>query len=215
MKSYETFKNEIKNRGFTCFNESLLNVLKEDREKFSNHYFSDLESDIPLVHANRERARDVFKYCRKISDIELEDSENISIVDKNYDGARNYKKISMIDNGLCSFIVREFLKLIPVEEQKQSGLVGINLFRTFDVITQTRHKDYVDYVLIYCLKKNGKEAVTQLTKDENGKDIVAEISLEEGQMLLFKDSPFYHYTTPLIATDKNPLRDVIIMTIGV
>lgn len=209
-KTHELLMNQ-----YISLGELELDISLHNKKDFVKSYYSDLERDMKDVHANRDRARDVLRYSRMNDELVFSSEEKISLVNKNYAGTREYKRIVLIDHPLCRLLAKIFLTIIPKNEQKPQGLLGINLFRTYGVITETRHKDEVDYVLIYCLNVNGKGAMTQLTKDKEGKMLLKETFLHAGDIFIFKDEPFYHFTTPLIKTDANPVRDVIIMTIGV
>ena len=95
-----------------------------------------------------------------------------------------------------------------------TGTFGINCFRTFSVVTETRHRDHEDHVIIYCLAKSCGGGTTQLSTDAPGEDVVLEVTLTTGDILIFRDSYFYHYTSPLQAIGRALcVRDALVMTI--
>lgn len=211
----EKYRSKLADEFFVQLNESDFGIYAENRKSFNKQYFDALQTDMADVHKNRERGRDVFEYARKENQIHFHSGQSIELVNRNYEGIREYKRTSLIDNQLCMQLASSFVHMVPIEHTKEQGLLGVNLFRTFNVVTETRHQDFVDYVLIYCLSVNGREAITQLSLDKEGKKIVKEVQLEPGEILIFKDSEFFHYTTPLESCGNNPIRDVIIITIGV
>jgi|688.fasta_scaffold340435_2 hypothetical protein len=209
----DRFRNEFINNNYILINENDFGISNNIKYDFVNDYYDKLEDDIKSVHKDRQRARDSFEFlCNEEAGvIDLRAADNISLVNKNYEGERIYKRISLIDNLLCRQLSQIFLSIVS---STNHGIIGINLFRTRNIVTETRHRDFVNYVLIFCLNINGTGAVTQLTSDKDGNDILTEVAINPGDIFIFKDELFFHYTSPLIAIDDNPVRDVIIMTIG-
>lgn len=212
MKNVEIAKSNIVDQNYILLNQSDFHISGQLKERFLNKYFCQLEQDLRDVHSNRMRARDVFDFCKTGLSLTLSSSEDITIFNKNYEGNREYKRINLIKDTLIYKLAKNFIFI--TENTNSQGKLGINLFQTFDIVTETRHRDHVNYVLIYCLNVKGLGAITQLSDDMEGGNIVAEFSLQEGEILIFNDSAFYHYTTPLISNTLDySKRDVIIMTI--
>lgn len=209
-KDLERFSNNLTKNGYVLLNEMEIGLDAEVRSKITNKYFSNLEKDNPEVHSNRLRSREVLLFNRANDQFSFKQSDSIELVNRNYEGVRTYKRVNLLDDFDFSFLFKSLINICE-PHKNINGSMGINLFRTYKVVTETRHRDFEDYVIIYCINKTGNGAFTQLTKDAVGKEIIFEASLKAGEILVFKDEPFYHYTTPL---ESDEPRDVVIITLG-
>src|SRR5579871_3365872 len=138
-QKFSDITDELDQKFYTTFHENRLNLDLAKRKAFVDEYYLNLEADKKDVHANRDRARDVFEYSRTGGGIHFNSAKDIKLVDKNYEGVREYKRLPLINDLFCNSLARDFLSLIPKIDQKPHGLLGLNLFRTYDVVTQTRH----------------------------------------------------------------------------
>ncbi len=75
------------------------------------------------------------------------------------------------------------------------------------------HQDGVDLVGIFCVDRdNISGGITYLYKDKNDKPIFTKI-LQPGAFLIFNDSQFFHFTSPIESINSNQgHRDVFVLT---
>ncbi|MBV9385187.1 MAG: 2OG-Fe dioxygenase family protein [Chroococcidiopsidaceae cyanobacterium CP_BM_ER_R8_30] len=75
------------------------------------------------------------------------------------------------------------------------------------------HRDGVDLVGIFSVNRKGiRGAETHLYKDKDGEPVFSKV-LNPGELLVFKDNQYFHYTSPIsaIGTEQGS-RDVFVMT---
>lgn len=74
------------------------------------------------------------------------------------------------------------------------------------------HRDGVDLVGIFSVQRKEIEgAETHLYTDKTGKPLLSKV-LAPGEMLVFRDSQYFHYTTPIQTTADQGVRDVFVLT---
>jgi hypothetical protein len=75
------------------------------------------------------------------------------------------------------------------------------------------HRDGVDLVAIFCVdRENIEGGLTCLYKEKNGSPVFQQI-LNPGELLVFDDRQFFHFTSPIHVTKHGRgTRDVFVMT---
>ena len=74
------------------------------------------------------------------------------------------------------------------------------------------HHDGVDLVGILCIDRHGVSgAETQLSILKGTEPILRKV-LNPGELLVFNDHQFFHYTTPIVPVEDNGYRDVFVFT---
>jgi hypothetical protein len=75
------------------------------------------------------------------------------------------------------------------------------------------HRDGVDLVAIFSIHRSGVEgAETHLYQEKNAKPVFSKV-LNPGELLVFDDHQFFHYTSPVRATTAaQGVRDVFVLT---
>ncbi len=74
------------------------------------------------------------------------------------------------------------------------------------------HHDGVDLVGILCIARHGVSgAETQLSLVKGATPILRKV-LNPGELLVFNDHQFFHYTTPILPLEDNGYRDVFVFT---
>jgi hypothetical protein len=141
-------------------------------------------------------------------------------------------------NPLLGDIVREFEeldeKMIELEDFKNMVFeffafcqlcstyneIGVHQIRTTTSVQQIGnpapegiHRDGVDLVGIFCVNRENIEGgETHLYKDKNGSPVFKKI-LNPGELLVFNDRQFFHYTSPIKPIgDRQGIRDVFVLT---
>ncbi len=210
---------ELGEKNYVLIRDSdLFEAPDEVRGQFQEKLFSTLQNDMPDVHANRQRARDVVRYTRQaVEKADLEEAESITIKDRNYSGERDYKRVPVLRLPGMQRLLASILAFVPGEHRTSHGTIGINMFRTFGVTTNNWHQDGEDFVVVYCVAKHGGGAITKLSLDRTGKEIFLEHPLAPGELLMFKDAAFFHHTTELVPINGQPkdeiYRDAFAITI--
>lgn len=223
-------KEQLREQRFTVFSADII-IPKADRLSIAETIFTNeaLELDRPNINKTRRRADDSLSYGRRIDDggVDLAelpgnhpDSSRIRIQYKvNHPEERDYKRVKALDVQPLKTLIETVLDIIPEEDRRQEGQYDVHAFRTSDTVVHRWHKDGdeetpVDWVLSYVVAKTGSGAVTQLARDAEGRDIVREEELGEGQLIMHTDKDFYHNVTGLSGTQEAPAqRDALIMTI--
>lgn len=212
---YATQKSDLQQllatQGYVHLNETELGLPAGAHQWFGANYFRFLEADLPEVSKTRLRARDSIMYGRFEDSVILHPANDVTI--RNYTNHamdRNYKRLSMIGDPLAESMVRNLLDIIPPEDRQLAGSFSVNFFRTREKVVNTRHQDGEDYIVIYVCKLEGEIPVTELTKDRDGKDVVYAGKIKPGEIFIFKDERFFHYTADI---GNTAFRDALIMTI--
>jgi hypothetical protein len=212
----------LKNQSFNCITEYALENLNLKQLNRIEEFFNNLPID-PYLEGN-------YRF-RRLSNFVVSSKELIKLPhsvffqSKNYnpllgDVAREYQELddAMIQLEAFQKIVFEFFKYCQLCSQHNQ--IAVHQIRT--IASQNKlgnpapegiHKDGVDLVGIFCVNRekiSGGE--TSLYKDKNGSPIFQEI-LNPGEILIFNDKQFLHYTSPIKPTsDRLGIRDVFVLT---
>lgn len=174
-----------------------------------------LEEDLPEVHSNRDRARDVIRYKWHQDYILLSEHDSVEMTARSgYAGTRSPKRIRLLEDPLVARWVSVILHLVPPHQRYLQGTFGVNLLRTRHKIVSGPHQDDENICVVYVLDKVGSGAQTRLHPVDNPSYVEYAATLQPGDIFLFQDSRFLHDVTPLSSEDGNTCRrDVIICTV--
>ncbi|MDV3349233.1 2OG-Fe dioxygenase family protein [Leptothoe sp. ISB3NOV94-8A] len=74
------------------------------------------------------------------------------------------------------------------------------------------HHDGVDLVGILCIARHGVSGAETQLSILKGSDPVFRKVLNPGELLVFNDHQFFHYTTPIVPVEDSGYRDVFVFT---
>jgi hypothetical protein len=207
---------DLATQGFATFHDSdLVEDAEARRERFREKFFRDMQEDLPEVHGSRQRLRDRFIYERRSGQVVLAEApDGGSVLNHHYKSKRVYKREFLLDSSYIHDLVTQVLIVIPYNMTKSVESFGANLFRTSGVTVNSRHQDNAQFAIIMVVGKNGHGDVTELSLDKEGTQIVFARELNPGDILLFEDACFYHYTRGLQSLEGvPPYRDAFVATI--
>lgn len=209
--------------GYACALQAQHYVLMRDvdmigeRRSLLRPLFEELESDHPGVHEDRDRARDVLRFAFDASgEPVLAAAEAVTLVGASDNfGPREHKRLWLRDNDVIRRFATSILAVIGLRQLPPAGRISFDLFRTRRVVTHSRHRDGETYVGIYCVERHCEGAVTELSLDQAGTQIVFRRELQPGAFLLFRDDQFFHHTTEITtAPELRPYRHAIVVTVS-
>jgi|GEM_PF-2270456 len=131
---------------------------------------------------------------------------------------KEYSKIEIFKDPWLLQFISHLNELIPEQERALTTTFGINAFRTHSDVVSKPHQDGVNYVVVYVVDIKGNTPRTRLypidhisgTPNERPK---ISKQLQPGQLIIFKDSQYRHYTSALTSyTSEDPQRDVMVFT---
>ncbi len=184
----------------------------EARRALRETTFRGMEHDRPDVQPDRDRLRDVLDIVRGPGGgLALAEAEDHGIPAGYTDDVRRPRRFHALDHGHVEALCQAVLGLVPPGARARARKIGVNLFRTREVTVVTPHRDAVLYGVIYVLARRGYGATTILLNDDH--EPVFWRQLLPGDILVFEDRRWLHYTTPLAAVDGRPLRDVLVATV--
>jgi 2OG-Fe dioxygenase len=174
-----------------------------------------LETDLPEVHANRDRVRDVVLYEWNQDSLLLSEHDSVEIVARSgYAATRNPKRVRVLQDPLVATWISAVLHLVPPHQRYPCGTFGINFFRTRKTVVSGPHQDDEKICVVYVLDKVGSGAQTRLHPVDDPARIEYAVTLQPGDILLFQDSQFLHDVTPLTSEDGSAChRDVLVCTV--
>lgn len=189
----------------------------ENIPKYIINSFSNLITD---DYIKDKYTKDDFKYrTRKFSQLKIkylndyffEDADNQILYQENNkvygDIKRTYHQIDPnVKDYICDIIKVNILNHIS----KSEYLLVINQIKNIATekylglpAPEGIHSDGYDYVCIYCINViNVSGGITILTNYDNENDLIYEDTLKSGEILMFNDVKYKHYTTPI--TPKIP-----------
>lgn len=228
-KWIESGREELRTRGYTVVPADVI-VSTAERQALAAARFNDdrLERDLAHVHPMRERADDVVCFAWTGDAVRMSeapgnhpDPSRIYVqLTRNFVEARHYRRFAALESGAIASLVETVLRLIPDEERRADGQVGIHTVRTHGLVVPVWHRDGnrrcpVDWVISYVVSKTGAGARTQLATDRSGKDLVAEHELAPGELIMHRDDRYYHYVTPLEPAIEGvlPERAAVVMMV--
>lgn len=201
--------------GYAVVTDVALGIDAEDRMAISRKYFEDtaLEADLVTVHADRRRSRDVLRYVREDARIELSENPTVTIVNRSgHEGARTPLRVETLNEPTLQLFARRMLDFVPQARRSRSGTFGINFFQTRTNVVSKPHRDDEDFCIIYVVDIHGSGAETQLRKIDNPDDVHFRYALRAGEMLIFDDTRFLHYTSPISGPDSR-YRNALVCTV--
>jgi hypothetical protein len=215
---------QLKRDGYVLMHERDVG-LGNFRDEFLRKYFNDhaiMRHDPGDRPKDRRRARDVIRYQWRDGDLRLREFEKITITDRaDIPGAREHKRVMLLDDPEGERLVRRFLELVPPELRQQDGTFGVNLFRTFTDVVSKPHQDREQFVMLYVLDRIGGGAESYLYNAGDVTDDglasagpVFKHQLSPGEILIFQDDRFKHGASPLEALPGGTARrDVLVCTV--
>ncbi len=224
------YREQLREQRFTIVPTDLI-LPKIERTHIAETIFSAsrIEQDLAYVNKTRLRSDDALAYRREATgDTHLEalknyhpDPNRIRIqYTINHPEERHYRRMHGLEVQPIRRLVEAALDLVPEEDRREEGQFDLHAFRTKDTVVQGWHKDGneetpVDWVLSYVVSRSGEGAATQIARDANGNEFIHEREVKEGELIMHKDSDYYHNVTALTGTPGTPTpqRDALIMTI--
>lgn len=209
-------RSSIESEGFYLSDEAtFMGTDRKLRERCISAFADGLQADYVNFHPDRQRLRNVYQIGHPTDGrIELTEVESISIENRNIGGKREYTRANFLGVEYFGDLLTRLFHALPEEDRKKIRLIEVDYMQTRSVVTNTIHRDFRDYVSIFCLQKHGVGAKTHLYLDPDGKSSAYERELTPGELLLFRDEDFYHFTTDLVADSEDSLRDVFIIIFG-
>jgi hypothetical protein len=132
---------------------------------------------------------------------------------------RDYEELSvtLVQSEAFKQIVLTFFEFCQQCSPFQE--VGVHQIRITTDLTQSGnpapegvHHDGVDLVGILCIARHRVSgAETQLSVAKGTEPIFRKV-LNPGELLVFNDHQFFHYTTPILPAENNGYRDVFVFT---
>jgi len=210
--------------GYALTDDESVGLPDKFRENFGSAYFTDqtLRHDDGDWPRDRKRARDVVHYWWHDGELELQEYEKITIVDRaGIAGEREHRRVRLLSDPAAAELVRAFLSLVPPERRQAEGTFGMNLFRTFTNVVTAPHRDHEEYILLYVINRVGDGAETYLydareVSDDGAPtaDPILTHQLNPGQLIIFEDGMFKHGATPLVPPPGGrAMRDALVCTV--
>jgi hypothetical protein len=208
---------DLRTRGYTVVTDADLGMPAGFREHLAKEYFSPevLEADIPEIHQDRDRARDVIRYDWTDGRIELAEHDTVELSDRSgFNGKRSHARVEVLRDAAMREWVSAVLSLVPEEQRQERGTFGLNLFRTRKKVVSGPHKDDEEFCVVYVVDKHGGGAQTQL-HDPKTREVVKRVTLEPGDLIIFRDEMYLHNVTPLEPVDDDETRrDAVVCTVN-
>jgi 2-oxoglutarate-Fe(II)-dependent dioxygenase family protein len=194
---------ELEVPGYVKTSDLKLGFGTELREVLMRRLFNDPEivrhhpGDVPK---DRKRARDVVEYYQdedtyyfsEYPTIELKPQGNITERPKQSRFfAFNYPLLARFISMIPSFQPSE------VQNENPEGTIGINAFITQTDVVTDFHSDNERYVILYCVNKIGSGGETTIQQDYPLPPIQYSTTLEPGDIFIFTDHHYRHYTSGL------------------
>jgi 2OG-Fe dioxygenase len=218
----------LADHGYAVIEDWSIGLTGDFLTKFHKKYFTDrkLRHDEGDWPRDRKRARDVIHYTWAGTRLRLREYVTIALIDRaGIKGTRVHKRVRVLADPMAEHLVRTLLCLVPPARRKPEGTFGINFFRTFtDVVTKPHH-DGEQFIILYVMHRKGDGAKSYLYRvpenpgsdgpdDESPGELVLDLQLNPGELLIFEDKLFQHGATPLTSSsDGTAMRDVVVCTI--
>lgn len=212
----------LKPQEFNCITDYLLKSLGSVNLAKIEKFFNRLPAD-PYLEGN-------YRF-RRLSNFKVSSNSLVKLPHDRLFQSKNY-------NPLLGDVVREFEELdeqmLEVEDFKNMVFeffaycqvcstyseLGVHQIRTTtsaqkigNPAPEGIHRDGVDLVGIFCVNRENIEGgETCLYRDKNSSPVFKKI-LNPGELLVFSDRHFYHYTAPIKPSgDRQGIRDVFVIT---
>ncbi|AFY78347.1 MAG: 2OG-Fe dioxygenase family protein [Hydrococcus sp. C42_A2020_068] len=212
----------LKTQNFNCITDYALETINSIALDRLNRFFNNLPVD-PYLKGN-------YRF-RRLSNFIVSSNSLVKLPHNRLFQSKEY-------NPLLGDIIREFEELdeeiVKLEDFKTIVLefftfcqlcstaneIGVHQIRTTTSARQIGnpapegiHRDGVDLVGIFCVNREEIEGgETYLYKDKNSSPVFQKI-LNPGELLVFDDRQFFHYTAPIKpTTEQQGVRDVFVLT---
>lgn len=211
-------------QGYALTDEREVGLTEKFRATFLQRYFNDrvLRHDDGDWPVDRKRARDVVRYQWSDNGLRLWEHETITITDRGgIPGKRDHSRLRLLRDPSAEKLVCTFLSLLPPARRQCDGTFSINLFRTYTNVVTFPHHDGEEFSILYVLNRVGEGAESYLylpgdvrPAGQPDAEPVLKQQLNPGQILIFEDRLFTHWTTPLVPPPKGKAqRDTLVCTI--
>jgi hypothetical protein len=211
-------REDLAKHHFAFVTDAELGLPVELRSHIAARFFTDevLEGDHPAVHQDRDRARDVIRYTWSRDGLTLKEHDEVEIRDRSgFAGTRSVTRVWLLDDPHMRTWIETVLALVPSHLRQEDGTFGVNFFRTRNTVVAGPHQDDEEYVLVYVVDKCGGGAESTLHNVADPEEIIYKVTLEPGDLLIFRDDTFLHSVSPLTATGSAPTRrDAIVCTVN-
>jgi len=215
VTAQERVRRELTTHGYAVVSDTELGLDPDIRRHIVENYFTEkvLESDLPAVHRDRDRARDVIRYAWDGDHLEVREHDRIDIVDRSgYSGSRTPKRVELLREGYMETWIRQMLELIPPHLRQSEGTFGVNFMRTRTTVVSGPHHDDEEYVIVYVAGKSGEGAETTLHDVDDPAEVVHRVTLAPGDLIIFRDAGYLHNASPL--TGGHAQRDALVCTVN-
>ncbi|MBT9314818.1 2OG-Fe dioxygenase family protein [Leptothoe spongobia] len=206
---------------FSCLSSYAIETISERNLKTIQPFFETLPTD-PYLEGN-------YRF-RRFSHFQITDRQLTQLPHAFFYQSKTY-------NRLLGNVKRDYeelsIALVQSEPFKQAVLtffefcrqcspfreVGVHQIRIATHLNQSGnpapegiHHDGVDLVGILCIARQGVSgAETQLSVVKGAEPILRKV-LNPGELLVFNDHQFFHYTTPILPIGNSGYRDVFVFT---
>ncbi|WP_040899739.1 2OG-Fe dioxygenase family protein [Xenococcus sp. PCC 7305] len=230
-------QNTFQKQSFSCITDYALEIINAVDLEQITHFFDNLIGDQYLEDNYRFRRLSRFKIderpCRgSLGKGTREFDNKIVKLPHNYlfqssdynpilgDVVREYPEIEaeLIKQKDFKKIILEFYEFCKLCSQFNE--IAVHQIRTItsesnigEPAPEGVHQDGVDLVGIFCVnRENITGGVTKLSQSKNGSPVLTKI-LNPGEFLVFADSQFWHYTSPITTKSTGTgVRDVFVLT---
>ena len=215
-------QNTFQKQNFSCITDYALETINSlDLNKIT-HFFNDLIGDRYLKGNYRFRRLSRFKIVNE-KIVKLPHNYLFQSSDYNPilgDIIREYPEIEdeLIQQKDFEKIILEFYEFCKLCSQFNE--IAVHQIRTItsaenvgEPAPEGIHQDGVDLVGIFCVnRENITGGITTLSQSKNGSPVLEKI-LNPGELLVFTDRQFWHYTSPITAKSAGTgVRDVFVLT---
>jgi hypothetical protein len=222
--SFDNARAALAGQGYALMDDREVGLTEKFRATFLQKYFNDnvLRHDDGDWPVDRKRARDVIRYQWSDNGLHLWEHETISLTDRSgIPGKRDHSRVMLLADPWVGKLVYAFLSLMPPSRRQCDGTFSINLFRTLTNVVTSPHHDGEEFTILYVLDRigEGAESYLYLPDDvrlagQSDTEPVLKQQLNPGQMLIFDDRLFLHWTTPLVPPPSGRAkRDTLVCTI--
>src|SRR2546430_498592 len=119
---------ELRTQGYTVVTDTDLGMREGARDHLAQTFFSSevLESDIPEVHEDRDRARDVVRYEWVGDTVTLTEHDTVELTNRSgYAGKRSHARVEVLHDSVMREWVSVVLSLVPKEKRQPRGTFGV------------------------------------------------------------------------------------------
>lgn len=148
----------------------------------------------------RSHVRDVVEYRRDHGGVSLNEyyhTDGRPRAELHEVKRRVYKRILAFDHPPVLGYLMAILSAVPEEERKPHGTLGVDFLQTYgEVVPMARHQDKEEFTTICLVEREGRGATTTLYRPESD-EVVVGVTLQKGQVIIFRDKDFTHGVTRL------------------